>query len=274
MQSHQGQRQEKPVQGDCAVNQAYYPVDRKHNTLPIITPSWPAPDNVHAYTTTRSGGVSGPPYHSLNLAHHVGDKPEAVLENRIRLHRSLSLPSEPSWLEQVHGKEVISANKGQGQRGDASIASKPGPVCAILTADCLPLLLCDRQGTRVAAVHVGWRGLAAGIIKATVSVLQVPGENLLAWLGPAIGPKVFEVGTEVKQIFLNQNRRSASAFRTHGQNRWLADIYQLARLHITSLGIRSIYGGQYCTVTDPDRFYSYRRDGKTGRMATLIWLTD
>lgn len=262
------------MQGDCTVNQTYYPMDRKHKTLPIITPPWPAPDNIRAYTTTRSGGVSNPPYHSLNLAHHVGDRPEAVVENRDRLYQFLSLPSEPIWLEQVHGNKIVSAGKGPGQRGDASIASEPGSVCTILTADCLPLLLCDRKGTRVAVVHVGWRGLAAGIIKATVSALQVPGENLLAWLGPAIGPKVFEVGSEVKQIFLDQDRRNASAFRAHGQNRWLADIYQLARLHLTSLGIRSIYGGQYCTVTDPDRFYSYRRDGKTGRMATLIWLAD
>lgn len=249
-------------------------IDRKHSAPPVIIPQWPAQDNIRAYTTTRSGGVSSPPYHSLNLAHHVGDKPEAVTENRTRLHRSLSLPNQPSWLEQIHSKEVVFADKGPGQRGDASIASEPGPVCVILTADCLPLLLCDRKGTRVAAVHAGWRGLAAGLIEVTVSALKVPGESLLAWLGPAIGPKVFEVGPEVKRIFLDQDHRNASAFKAHGQNRWLADIYQIARLRLTSLGIRSIYAGHYCTVTDSDRFYSYRRDGQTGRMATLIWLTN
>lgn len=244
----------------------------KSPTLAVITPSWPTPSHVHAYTTTRNGGVSTSSYRSLNLAGHVGDLPEAIAENRARLHPSLSLPSEPAWLEQVHGNEIVDAASGPGQRGDASIAYGPGPVCAILTADCLPLLLCDQEGTRVAAVHAGWRGLATGIIEATVSALETPGERLLAWLGPAIGPKAFEVGPEVKQIFLDQDCRNISAFSAHGQGRWLADIYQLARSRLTKLGIQWIYGGQYCTVTDSTHFYSYRRDGQTGRMATLIWL--
>lgn len=241
--------------------------------LPVIAPSWPAPSHIRACTTTRGGGVSRPPYHSLNLAHHVGDRAEAVKANRIRLQQSLLLPSEPSWLEQIHGKRIVSASQGPGQRGDASIACEPGPVCAILTADCLPLLLCDRKGTRVAAVHAGWRGLAAGIIEAAISALEIPEDRLLAWLGPAIGPSAFEVGSEVREVFLEQDRRHASAFRAHGQNRWLADIYQLARQYLTQQGVRSIYGGPYCTVTDSQRFYSYRREGPTGRMATLIWLT-
>jgi YfiH family protein len=249
-------------------------MDEKRNAISVITPHWPAPSNVHAYTTTRSGGVSSPSYHSLNLASHVGDIPEAVKENRDLLHRSLSLPSEPTWLEQVHGNKIVDAVNGPGQRGDASIAYEPGAVCTVLTADCLPLLLCDQKGTRVAAVHAGWRGLAAGIIENTVKALKIPGEHLLAWLGPAIGPKAFEVGSEVKQIFIDQDGCNASAFSAHSQGRWLADIYQLARLRLTKLGIRSIYGGQYCTVTDSARFYSYRRDGETGRMATLIWLAN
>ncbi|KFI23574.1 peptidoglycan editing factor PgeF [Nitrosococcus oceani] len=237
-----------------------------------ITPHWPAPANVRAYTTTRSGGVSLPPYHSFNLAEHVGDTPEAVKKNRFHLYQFLSLPCEPSWLKQVHGARIVSANYGPGQQGDASIAYGPGPVCAILTADCLPLLLCDQKGTRVAAVHAGWRGLAADIIGATINALDIPGEHLLAWLGPAIGPQAFEVGPEVKQTFLDQNNDHALAFNAHRPGHWLADIYQLARLSLTRRGVRSIYGGQYCTVADPDRFYSYRREGKTGRMATLIWL--
>jgi YfiH family protein len=249
-------------------------MDKKRNALAVITPHWPAPSNVHAYTTTRSGGVSSSSYHSLNLANHVGDISAAIVENRDRLRRSLFLPSEPAWLQQVHGNEIVDAAKGPGQRGDASIAYKPGAVCAVLTADCLPLLLCDQRGTRVAAVHAGWRGLAAGIIETAISALNIPGEHLLAWLGPAIGPEVFEVGPEVKQIFLDQDNRNTSAFSAHGQGRWLADIYQLARLRLAGLGVRSIYGGQYCTVADPARFYSYRRDGKTGRMATLIWLAN
>lgn len=249
-------------------------MDGTRNALPIITPNWPAPENIQACTTTRKGGVSPPPYHSLNLAGHVGDSPEAVTENRNCLHQSLSLPREPSWLEQVHGQEIVPAHRGPGQRGDASIAYGPGPVCAILTADCLPLLLCDRGGTRVAAIHAGWRGLAAGIIEAAVRALETPGRHLLAWLGPAIGPKAFEVGPEVRQIFLDQDSRHASAFNAYRQGRWLANIYQLARLCLTKQGIRFIYGGQYCTVAEPDRFYSYRRDGQTGRMATLIWLAN
>ncbi|ADE16416.1 protein of unknown function DUF152 [Nitrosococcus halophilus Nc 4] len=249
-------------------------MDEKHDTLPVITPQWPAPNNIRAYTTTRRGGVSSPPYHSLNLADHVGDRPEAIEENRIRLQQFLSLPSEPCWLTQVHGSEIVSASKGPGQRGDASIAYGPGPVCAILTADCLPLLLCDQEGTRVAAVHCGWRGLASGIIEATVSALKVPGKHLLAWLGPAIGSQAFEVGPEVREVFLDQDSRHASAFTAYRQGRWLADIYQLARLALAKQGVRWIYGGQYCTVADPDRFYSYRRDGETGRMATLIWLAN
>lgn len=249
-------------------------MDGKYGTPPIITPHWPAPVNVRAHTTTRSGGTSLPPYHSFNLAEHVGDTPEAVKKNRIHLRQFLSLPSEPSWLEQVHGAKIISASHGPGQQGDASIAYGPGPVCAILTADCLPLLLCDQKGTRVAAVHAGWRGLAAGIIKATINALDISGEHLLAWLGPAIGPQTFEVGSEVKQIFLDQDNRHALAFNAGRPGHWLADIYQLARLCLTRQGVRSIYGGQCCTVADSDRFYSYRREGKTGRMATLIWLAD
>jgi YfiH family protein len=249
-------------------------MDEKRNALSVITPRWPAPSKVHAYTTTRSGGVSSPSYHSLNLASHVGDIPEAVKENRTLLHRSLSLPSEPTWLEQVHGNKIVDAANGSGQRGDASIAYEPGAVCTVLTADCLPLLLCDQRGTRVAAVHAGWRGLAAGIVENTIRALETPGEHLLAWLGPAIGPKAFEVGPEVKQIFIDQDSRNASAFSPHSQGRWLADIYQLARLRLMRLGVQSIYGGQHCTVTDSARFYSYRRDGETGRMATLIWLAN
>ncbi|QBQ54353.1 peptidoglycan editing factor PgeF [Nitrosococcus wardiae] len=249
-------------------------MNEKDNTLPVITPQWPAPGNIQAYTTTRRGGVSSPPYHSLNLANHVGDRLEVVEKNRIRLQQSLSLPIEPSWLTQVHGNEIVSANKGPGQRGDASVAYGPGSVCAILTADCLPLLLCNQEGTKVAAAHCGWRGLAAGIIEATVSALEVPGKRLLAWLGPAIGPQAFEVGPEVREVFLDQDWRHTSAFTVHRQGRWLADIYQLARLALAKQGVQWIYGGQYCTVADPHRFYSYRREGKTGRMATLIWLAN
>ncbi|BAW80963.1 hypothetical conserved protein [Candidatus Nitrosoglobus terrae] len=251
-------------------------INESSNSPLVITPCWPAPSNIRAYTTTRNGGVSCPPYDSFNLADHVGDRTDKVQENRKILAKSLALPSEPVWLEQVHGNNIIDAAHGIGQ-GDASIAHKPDIVCGVLTADCLPLLLCNQQGTRVAAVHAGWRGLAAGIIERIIKALDISSEHLLAWMGPAIGPTAFEVGSEVKQIFIHQDSRNTVAFSALSplsQGRWLADIYQLARLALTKLGIRYIYGGHYCTMTESKRFYSYRRDGETGRMATLIWLAN
>jgi polyphenol oxidase len=240
--------------------------------LSVITPRWPAPSTVYAYTTTRCGGISTFPYASFNLAEHVGDAPQAVTANRLHLQQALSLPREPAWLEQAHGNTLVFASHGPGQQGDASIAYEPGPVCAVLTADCLPLLLCDRQGTRVAAVHAGWRGLAAGIIEAAVRALACPGSKLLAWLGPAIGPEAFEIGAEVRETFLAQDHRNDAAFRPCRPGHWLADLYLLARLRLAALEVTAVYGGHYCTVAEASRFYSYRREGRTGRMATLIWL--
>lgn len=239
----------------------------------FILPAWPAPPQVRACTTTRSGGVSVGPYASLNLAAHVGDVPAAVTENRTRLHRALSLPAEPRWLNQVHGTAVAVAGEGCGGEADASVATQPGAVCAVLTADCLPLLLCDRAGTVVAAVHAGWRGLLAGVIEATVARLERPASELLVWLGPAIGPAAFEVGAEVRAAFLATDGGAAEgAFRPSPAGRWLADLYALARLRLWRLGIGAVYGGDLCTFSDSARFYSYRRDGVTGRMASLIWL--
>jgi YfiH family protein len=238
-----------------------------------VSPDWPAPARVRALTTTRQGGFSSAPYEGLNLGDHVGDDPERVERNRRLLAQRLQLPAPPRWLRQVHGCEVVEVGDAVPACGaDAAIATGPGRVCAVLTADCLPLLLCDREGSRVAAVHAGWRGLGDGVIEAAIARLGIPAAEILAWLGPAIGPDAFEVGPEVRQAFVTRGPEAASAFRPGRPGRWLADIYQLARQRLQRQGVRFVYGGEYCTVTDPERFYSYRRDGVTGRMASLIWI--
>ncbi len=245
--------------------------------LQWLVPDWPAPAHVRAASTLRSGGVSHGPYASLNLGAHVGDHPAAVLENRRRLRAALQLPTEPFWLNQVHGKAV--AQPAWHERPptadiglfNAAVGGLPG-VCAILTADCLPVLFCDRAGTRVAAAHAGWRGLAGGVLATAVAALGVPGGQLLAWLGPAIGPAAFEVGEDVLQAFASSHAESAAAFVPNSRGRWQADLYALARLELARLGVRDVYGGALCTASEPDSFFSYRRDGQTGRMATLIWL--
>lgn len=237
-----------------------------------ITPDWPAPSWVQAVTTTRSGGVSEGPYASFNLATHVGDDPVAVIENRRRLRAALGLPAEPLWLTQVHGRGIVEVGEASPEaEADGAVARSRGQVCAVLTADCLPVLLCDRAGTCVAAVHAGWRGLAGGVIEAAVQALGLPGSSLIAWLGPAIGPRAFEVGDEVRAIFISRDPTASGAFQPQG-GRWHADLYQLARRQLACLDIAAVYGGEWCTHADAERFYSYRRDGRTGRMATLIWM--
>ncbi|OGI43867.1 MAG: hypothetical protein A2150_02460 [Candidatus Muproteobacteria bacterium RBG_16_64_11] len=241
--------------------------------LTFIFPDWPAPTHVRAVSTTRAGGVSRGPYASFNLGDHVGDDPVAVARNRELLREALALPAEPVWLRQVHGTRVIDTARGDAHgEADGAWSAQPGVVCAVLTADCLPVLLCDRTGTRVAAVHAGWRGLAAGVIEQGVHALGVAPEELLAWLGPAIGPRAFEVGPEVRAAFVQHDAAAAGAFVPSHDGRYLADIYALARLRLSALGVTRIEGGGFCTVTDRDRFFSFRRDGSCGRMATLIWL--
>jgi len=240
--------------------------------LELILPAWPAPANVRAAVTTRHGGVSLPPYDSLNLGDHVGDAPAAVAENRRRLVEALRLPAEPHWLAQVHGTCALDAAMlGVGCEADAAHTALPGVVCAVLTADCLPVLLCDRNGTQVAAVHAGWRGLLNGVIEQCIAAMGGEGE-LLAWLGPAIGPHAFEVGEEVRAAFVDDAPAAVHAFVPSPGGRWLADIYTLARQRLHRAGVDAIYGGEHCTFSEPERFYSYRRDGRTGRMASLIWL--
>lgn len=235
-----------------------------------LIPDWPAPAGVKACVTTRAGGVSLAPFDSLNLGDHVEDSPVAVLENRRRLTAAFDI--QPAWLRQVHGVVVVNADPGQIAEADGSWTETPGVACTAMTADCLPALFCNKAGTRVAAAHAGWRGLAAGVLEAAADSLGAVPTDVLVWLGPAIGPKAFEVGPEVREAFMQQHPQTAQAFvPSHNPGKFLADIYQLARLRLAARGITAVYGGGLCTVTDP-RFFSYRRSPRTGRFASLIWL--
>jgi len=237
----------------------------------LIRPHWSCPSRVRALVTTRCGGGSAAPYGALNLADHVGDDPARVRENRARLRRFL--PAEPVWLRQVHQLTVVDADRATGvPEGDAAVARRAGTVCAVLTADCLPLLLCDQNGTVVAVAHAGWRGLVAGVIEQTLVAMNVPAASVRAWLGPAIGPAAFVVGEDVRRQFVGQDSAAAQAFAPY-DGKWLADLYALARLRLARQGVTAVFGGGGCTFGNPERFYSYRRDGVTGRMASLIWLT-
>lgn len=238
-----------------------------------IEPDWPAARHVRVLSTLRGGGVSEGQYASLNLAAHVGDRPESVAANRLLLREAARLPAEPLWLEQVHGCDVVRhAGPAAPARADASVTTEPGRVCAVLTADCLPVVFADRRGTRVAVSHAGWRGLAGGILEATIVSLGVPPADLHAWLGPAIGPDAFEVGEEVRTAFLGRWPDCGGCFRRNARGRQQADLYALARLALSKAGVASVHGGGWCTYGDARRFYSFRRDGTTGRMATLAWL--
>ena len=237
----------------------------------FFQPDWPAPAGVRALSTTRGSGASAPPWQGFNLGDHVGDDPRAVAANRVTLRREL--PAEPVWLNQVHGTRCVDAATARpGEQADASFTRQRGVVCAVLTADCLPVLLCDEHATVVGIAHAGWRGLAAGVIEATVASMGEPGERLTAWLGPAIGAQAFEVGGEVRDIFIAGDAAAAEAFVAIAGGKWLCDIYGLARRRLHALGIRRVAGADFCTVNDPQRWFSYRRDGVTGRMASLVWL--
>lgn len=237
----------------------------------LIMPDWPAPANVRALQTTRHGGQSQPPYASLNLGMHVGDAAIEVAANRQQLNRWV--PTEPVWLNQVHGIAVVDAAQASCvPEADAAFARHRNTVCAVMTADCLPVLLCDEAGTVVAAAHAGWRSLLDGVIEVTVQAMSAQGK-LLAWLGPAIGPQAFEVGAEVRAAFIARDARAEQAF-IPGKlaDKWLGDIYAIARQRLDSVGVSQVYGGEFCTYSDSERFFSFRRDQVTGRMASLIWL--
>ena len=237
--------------------------------LNLIHPDWPVPDHVQAFSTTRSGGFSKNPWNSLNLGLNCGDDTGSVLRNRELL--GALMPNSPQWLRQVHGMKV---NVHSGPicadlEGDAVLSRSIGNVCAILTADCLPVFFCNRSGTEVAAAHAGWRGLASGVLEETVRSMHSSPEDLMAWLGPAIGPGAYEVGADVKAAF---GQRYSACFKKNG-GRWLFDLYEAARIRLTDVGVAAVYGGEFCTLTQQDLFFSYRRDGQTGRMAHLIWMS-
>jgi len=239
------------------------------------------PDNVYAYTTLRCAdpersGFSAGCYDSFNLATHVGDAPAAVAANRKKLSTDLCLPAEPVWLDQVHSNQVVRADEitsAEIPKADASFTSCQGVVCAVLTADCLPVFFCNRQGSEVAVAHAGWRGLHAGVLSATLAKMRSPAEDVLVSLGPAIGPEAFEVGEDVYDAFVSKNTANSQAFVTMDDNHYLCDIYQLARIELSAAGVKSIAGGSHCSFSEAGLFYSYRRQNSTGRMASLIWIS-
>jgi len=241
----------------------------------VIHPDWPAPAGVHAFTTTRQGpGFSALPFYKFNLGARCGDDPAAVKQNRAALISAYALPSEPLWLHQVHGVEVAvdDGTRASDPLADASITSIPGSVLAVLTADCLPVLFCNRQGTEVAAAHAGWRGLASGMLEETVAAMQSEPGDIMAWLGPAAGASRYEVGEEVRQAFLAEDSRAETAFTATRPGHYLIDMVVIARQRLQSAGVTRVFGGQHCTIGDI-RFYSHRREQRTGRMASLIWIT-
>jgi YfiH family protein len=236
-----------------------------------LVPGWPAPRNVRAFVTTRAGGVSEGEYASLNLGFKGGDDPARVERNRaiVRAH----LPAVPSWITQVHGADVadLDAPHGEAPKADGAVTREAGRVAVVATADCMPLLLCDAAGTRVGVAHAGWRGMSAGVIEQAVRALGVPPRDVMAWMGPTIGPAAFEVGPEVRAAFVAADARAEAAFVAHRPGKFLADLYALARQRLAAAGVREVHGGGWCTYTQADRFFSYRRVQQSGRMGAFIW---
>jgi YfiH family protein len=256
-------------------------------TLQVLLPDWPAPPRVRAAFTLRAGGVSAPPFDSLNVGVHVGDETAAVIENRDRVRRHLRLPAEPHWVELVHGSNVLDLDTAPDTTlatwraghpaapratADAVLTRRAGRVCVVQVADCLPVLFAARDASAVAAAHAGWRGLAAGVLEATVAALAVDPAGLIAWFGPAIGRAHFEVGDDVRAAFLGRDPRATTAFTRNPRGRWQCDLGALARQRLAALGITAVFGGHWCTYADRTRFFSHRRDGRCGRMAALMWL--
>lgn len=242
--------------------------------ITTITPNWPVVQKIKAFTTTRYGGVSLPPYDNFNLATHVGDDLQSVLCNRQRLRDTLLLPSEPVWLSQIHSTQVVELPLSENEipQADAVYTQQRQQICAIMTADCLPVLFYSTKGGEVAAAHAGWRGLCNGILENTLACFQAAPQDIIAWLGPAIGPNAFEVGAEVRHQFMQHFPEAKKAFIAKQDGKFLADIYLLARQRLQYAGIQQIYGGDYCTMNNQHLFFSYRRQKQTGRMVSLIWL--
>jgi polyphenol oxidase len=240
--------------------------------IDLLQPEWDAPASVRAFTTTRAGGFSAPPYASLNLGRHVGDDDSCVARNRAEVARRLSLPQEPGWIRQTHSARATLLESESEREADAAITRQAGIVAAIMTADCLPVLLCNREGTEVAALHAGWRGLQAGIIDATLARMQTPASELLAWIGPGISQDNFEVGDEVRAAFIESIEDSSSFFLPHDAGHWLCDLAGIAAQVLGRLGVAAVSRDRHCTYRDEHLFFSYRREGVTGRMASLIWI--
>lgn len=240
--------------------------------IDVIKPDWSAPQNITAFCTTREGGVSKDGFFSLNLASHVNDDPDHVHSNRQRLIENFNLPSAPQWLNQSHSIRAINLDTQTEREGDAAYTAQPGKVAVVLTADCLPVLLCNQQGSEVAAAHAGWRGLVNGVLEQTIESLRSAPEELFAWMGPAIGPQVFEVGAEVRAAFMEHSAQADSCFTENRPGHYLADLYALARLRLKKAGINHISGEEYCTYSQQAQFFSYRRDKNCGRQASLIYI--
>jgi YfiH family protein len=241
----------------------------------ILAADWPAPPGVVAFTTLRHGaGVSAAPFDRFNLGSRCGDVPEDVASNRAELSQRFGLPSPPRWLRQVHGTAVAIEPQGDDEpQADAAVTRMPGTVLAVLTADCLPVVLAAADGSEVAVAHAGWRGLAGGVLEATVAAMRTPADALIAWLGPAAGPQAYEIGAEVRDAFVGMDAAAAGAFVATREGHWRVDLYALARRRLAAIGVHRVHGGGLCTISEPARFYSHRRDQRTGRMATLAWLT-
>jgi polyphenol oxidase len=256
----------------------------KMNMTSILNARWPAPKNIHAFTTLRYGfGLSAAPFDQFNLGNRdseQGDDPSAVEKNREQLNQAFALPNAPCWLRQVHGVNVIRMDQRPKTTGDflrdepmadASVSSQKNIVLGILTADCMPVLFCDIDGSEVAGAHAGWRGLVDGVLENTVRAMRSEPANIMAWLGPAAGPLAYEIGVEVRDAFLQHDENAEKAFKPTRENHWHVDLYELARMRLRSVGIEKIYGGEHCTITEKDKFFSHRRDQRTGRMASIIW---
>ena len=252
----------------------------------ILPANWPAPENIHAFTTLRHGlGVSEAPFDQFNHGNRYsdqGDDPGIVEKNRELLVRKFSLPTRPHWLRQVHGVDVLRFDSAAEPTGnflhdepvaDASVTSKKNVVLAVLTADCLPVLFCNQDGSEIAAAHAGWRGLADGMLENTVGAMQSNPEKIMAWLGPAAGPRAYEIGIDVRDAFIKHDPAASSAFLPTRENHWLVDLYQIARMRLEAMGVKKIYGGDHCTISEPEKFFSHRRDQRTGRMASIIWMS-
>ena len=240
--------------------------------IETIQPHWDAPSGIRAYCTTRRGGESATPYDGLNLALHVGDDDARVIRNRDLLSQALKLPTEPCWINQTHGIHAVTLEQERSRDADAAITRVPGIVAVVMTADCLPILVCNRDGSEVAAVHAGWRGLQAGVIQATLAKMKSPGEQLLAWIGPGISQACFEVGAEVRTAFIDSMRDGKSFFKANRKGHWLCDLAGLAEHVLKGQGVVDVYRAPNCCYRDADTFFSYRRNAITGRMASLIWI--